>query len=99
MFIPREIFQLIEPQTISLFLTCRSFYNFVDIFYRKYNVDVVANPFFMWINGFFKNTVIKIQPKNERLTLVDHSNVYNLTNSSVIPFSKFEPYFISRQFQ
>jgi hypothetical protein len=54
MFVPREIFRLINPQTISVFLTCSSFYNFVDIFYRKYNVDVETKPFIILTNGFFK---------------------------------------------
>jgi hypothetical protein len=90
MFIPREIFRLIDPQTVSLFLTCRGFYDSVDLFYYKYNVDVATNPRFMWAKGFFKNTVIKIQPINKPITLVNYANIYNLTNSTFIPCDQFK---------
>jgi hypothetical protein len=89
MFVPREIFQLIEPKSISLFLTCSSFLTFVDVFYRKYNVDVETNTS-KFLNNFLKNTIIKIKPKNQSSHLVNYDNVYNLINSPVIPCERFK---------
>jgi hypothetical protein len=43
-FVPKEIFTLIDPENVSLFLTCKSFYQFVDIFYRKSKFDCSTKP-------------------------------------------------------
>jgi hypothetical protein len=51
LFVPKEIFSLIEPDNVSLFLTCKFFYEFVDIFYRHFKFDFSRNPIVLTSDG------------------------------------------------
>jgi hypothetical protein len=80
LFVPKEIFSSIDADNISLFLTCKFFYQFVDVFYRKVKFDGSR----CVVNG-----IVRAKLRNVHLLEERCHNVYNLTNADFIPDIKF----------
>jgi hypothetical protein len=58
LFVPKEIFSLINSKTVSLFLTCKNFYESVDVFYREFKFDVSINPIVL-TSGVLINHIVR----------------------------------------
>jgi hypothetical protein len=78
-FVPKEIFSLIDPNNVSLFLTCQNFYQFVDMVYRKIKFDCSTNPIVLTSDAAINQIVIPEYFKN----------IYTLINVTVVPY-KFQ---------
>jgi hypothetical protein len=85
--VPREIFELINPKNVALFKTCKMFFEYIDVFYRLYTVDIRTNPFIKLTNNFTVENIVKVPP-NPR-NLMHHNCVYKLANADEIPDGKF----------
>jgi hypothetical protein len=82
-FVPKEIFLLIDPNNVSLFLTCKIFNESIDIFYKKVNLDVAANPLII-TSDVVRNYIVRKTHLASRIPEY-YNNIYNLINVKDIP--------------
>jgi hypothetical protein len=85
--VPEEIFELIKPENVSLFLTSKSFYKNVDVFYRSYTVNIMINPLIKLTNSFIVDNIVKVKLSAHNLGY--YNSVYKLVHAYEIPDGKF----------
>jgi hypothetical protein len=76
--LPKDIFFLIDPENISIFLTCKNLYQFVNVFYRKFRIDCFKN-----------RSVLKLDSSSTRKFPKYCENIFILLNAPIVPDSKF----------
>jgi hypothetical protein len=94
--VPKEIFSLIDAKNVSVFLTCKDFYQFIDIFYRKFEFYFYKSPIALTSAGAIPQPsggpINDIAGTKSSTSLIPEycKNIYILVRAPQVPDGAFE---------